>query len=230
MDYTTLIAAKSVAGSIGDWINDSRIVSSAPVIVDESQDWIYNRLRHWRMMPPAVTGVLSTASPLITFPSDMLEPNYLVITGANRTVLNQKSPQEVFEARAYSSGSLTVGIPSMYSFDNTDLFFDTKPDQAYPYALLYYQMPARLSPSNTTNFLTTYCERLMRMVIMMNACEWTKEIGQGQFDRTWYEDQANKEVAAVQANSDRARRMTSGPLVEQERRGVRQPLTRQGAS
>ena len=215
MDYATLVASKSTPGSIGDWCNDSRVVNSATIIVDEAQDWIYQRLRHWRMMPPPVTGTMPTTVNYMTPPADMLEPNFLMITGVNRRIIRQVAYQEVMAAWTYdSNGNLLVQMPRFYSFDQTFLQFDSVPDQAYPYAFLYYQMPARLSSSNTTNFLTTYCERLMRTVIMMHACEWTKEIGQGQFDRSWYESEAMKELDRVQAASDRARRGVSGGWID----------------
>lgn len=217
MDYNTLVAAKGTAGSIADWTNDSRIVNSAPTIVDEAQDVIYRRLRHWRMMPPPVTGTMVTtgfAQPSMV-PSDMLEPDYLLITGTSRYLLQQRTMQEVMAAWSYDqNGVLVVQPPRIFSFDQTNFNLDSTPDQAYPYALLYYQMPARLSASNTTNFLTTYCTRLMRTTIMMLACEWTKEIGQGQFDRTYWEQQASAELSAVQAESDRARRGTTGGWID----------------
>lgn len=215
MDYPTLTSAKTVAGSIADWTNDGRINVSAPTIVDEAQDWIYQRLRHWRMMPPAVTGTLSTAGLTLPPPADLLEPNFFLITGVSRRVLQERTMQEVMGSWQYDgNGVLVPQQPCIYSFDNTNFNFDSVPDQAYPYSLLYYQMPARLSNANPTNFLTTYCERLVRLACMMMACEWTKEIGQGQFDRTYYEELADAELTKVQSNSDRARRASTGGWID----------------
>jgi hypothetical protein len=215
VDYNTLIATKGTPGSIADFTNDGRISASAPTIVDESQDWIYQRLRHWRMAPPPVTGTFSTALNYVQLPSDVLELRMLMVTGQNKRIIRQRTMEELMASWSYDgNGNLPVQQPTWFAFDSTNMNFDSVPDQAYPYALLYYQMPARLSGSNTTNFLTQWCERLMRMVIMMHACEWTKEIGQGQFDRTYYEQQAMEELRIVQANSDLAKRASGGGWIE----------------
>ena len=45
---------------------------------------------------------------------------------------------------------------------------------------------------------------------MMMGAEWTKESNQGQYDRTYWAQQAAAELMEAQAQSDRARRAIVG--------------------
>lgn len=215
MDYNQLIASNGTAGSIASWVNDSRIQSTAPEIVLEAQDWIYRRLRHWRMIPPPLVGTMSTASIYQPIPSDMLEPDFFMITGTQRRIIFQKTYEEVISAWCYDgNGNLIPQQPSIYAFDDTNFAFDSIPDQAYPYVLRYFQQPAALSVGSPTNFLTSYCQRLLRLVCIMQACEWVKELGQGQFDRTYYAQMATEELERVQRESDRSKRAETGGWIQ----------------
>jgi hypothetical protein len=90
--------------------------------------------------------------------------------------------------------------------------FDSPADQAYTYLYTYYQRPEALSQSNSTNFLTTFGARLLRSTICMMACEWTKEVGSGQFDRTYWEQRALQQLDQFQTSSDLMKRsIISGP-------------------
>ena len=55
--------------------------------------------------------------------------------------------------------------PLIYYFDQAAFRFDSPADQAYPYALIYYQQPAMLAAANDTNFLTSYCQLLLRAAV-----------------------------------------------------------------
>jgi hypothetical protein len=48
----------------------------------------------------------------------------------------------------------------------------------------------------------------MRLACMAAACEWAKDSGQGNFDRTYYDQLAQDEIDKAQAESDRAKRAT----------------------
>jgi hypothetical protein len=207
MDFNTLTAPKSSAGSLADWINSSTIAPEAPFFVEEAQSWIYRRLRHWRMLSQPTTGTLVIGQDSIPYPPDMLEPFQFVLTGQNSSELRQKTVQEIVIAWAFDGNNNRIQQqPVIYSFNGTNIIFDSPPDSAYPYALIYYQQPPPLSADNPSNFLTNFYQRLMRAVLMMQACEWTKEANQGQYDRTYWAQQAGDELAVAQMESDRARR------------------------
>lgn len=203
-----LTADKNTPGSIARWVNDSRIQGDVPEIILEAESWIYRRLRHWRMLTLPTTGNMTIGTPSIALPGDCLEPFYLCTTGINQQNLIQRTPQEVIQNWTYDgNGNRVQQQPLMYYLDQANINFDSPPDQAYPYAFLYFQQPQPLSVS-VSNFLTQYYPRLVRLCCVAAACEWMKDSGQGQFDRTYYDQLAQEEVEKAQVESDRARRGT----------------------
>lgn len=209
MDYAQLIAPQQSPGSIATWVNSSTIVNDAPEIVLEAESWIYRRLRHWKMLTPPVFGTLTIGQPYLPIPADMLEPFLLCTTGQYFQEIVQKPMQEVVANWAFT-GTATTRVqqqPLMFSFNQSNMMFDSPPDQAYNYALIYYQQLAPLAVSNM-NFLTQTYPRLMRCTCMAAACEWMKDSGQGSYDRTYWDQLAQDEIDKAQAESDRARRGT----------------------
>lgn len=214
MDWTTLTSAKSVAGSIAAWINHSQIQAEAANIVAEAESWIYRRLRHWKMLTAPVTGTLTIGSDQLAIPSDCLEPFFLCTTGIYFQEIDQKPMEEVVRAWSYdSAGARVQAQPVIYSFTQSNIQFDSPPDQAYAYALIYYQQPAALSGSNTTNFLTSTYPRMLRAACMAQAAEWAKDAGMGNYDRTYWDGIAENEIAQAQVESDRARRAEKAAAV-----------------
>lgn len=207
MDYTSLTGAKSVSGSIADWTNDSRMTTAdAAAMVQEAESAVYRRLRHWRMLSAPVPGIMTIDQDNITTPDDFLEPFTLFVTGVHQLVMLQKTPDDVYACWSYDQNGARVQTqPLIYSFNDTNIFFDSPPDLAYPYALVYYQQPAPLSASGT-NWLTNFYPRLLRCACMTAATEWLKESGQGTFDRTYWTQQTMDELHNAQMESDRARR------------------------
>lgn len=212
-NYTTLIASSSTAGSIANWLNSSQLVNGAPTIVAESESQIYRRLRHWRMIPPQATGVLSVSNQFLAQPADYLEVKVLYITGVNYQKLTMKTAEEVMASYSYDgNGNPVPQQPSIFYSDQVNFNFDTLPDQAYPYSLLYYQQPAPLATS-ITNFLTAYYPRMLRCSLMIGAAEFMKDIGQGNIDRSYWVNEFEKELMDAQEESDRQARATEAGMV-----------------
>lgn len=213
MSYTTLVAARTTYGSIANWMNHSDLQSAAATIVEEAEAFIYRRLRHWRMVTEA-TGVFTASSSVdtITLPSDYIEDKIFKIAGLVSGVgvfnqnLSRKTIQEVKESYNYdSSGNRVQAMPQTYytlGGATPKLKFDSPANYAYPYELTYYQQPAALGVSNTTNFITTFYPRLMRTACMVGAAEFMKDAGVGNYDRTYWVSETEKELAIAQMESD----------------------------
>ena len=211
MDYNVLIAPKSTPGSIADWVNDSRIAGDAPFIIEEAMSNIFATLRHWKMQAPPITGTLQPGDTNFAWPSDMIEPFYLALTGQNKQEISQVTPQECFGRMSYDAqGNRTKRRPMVYYFDSQFIQLDAPADIAYPYMFSYFQRPAALTADNPTNFILTDFIRLARAAIMVVAVEWLKESGQGQFDRTYWLQVYTDQLTRAQAASDRAHRATIG--------------------
>lgn len=217
MDYNMLVGGSGDVGSIARWLNYSPVSGDAPEIVVEAESWIYRRLRHWRMFGIPATGTLTIGQDYLTNPADMLEPSMLITTGQYYNEIIQKPYQEVVFNYAYTGNGNTrvQQQPVMYYISETAMFFDSPPDRAYGYSLLYFKQPAALSTGNPTNFVTQYYPRLLRCACMAAGCEFAKDGGQGNFDRTYWDGLAQDEIDKAQAESDRARRSIVAGMVLQ---------------
>lgn len=203
MDYATLLGQTNVPGSIANWVNHQAAQGAAPVIVEEAQSFIYRRLRHWKMKK-TVTGNLSTSNQFLTLPTDYLEDKLFITPGVYYRRYFRKTEEEVFACFAFDGNGVPVPQqPSIFYSDQTNFNFDTIPDQNYPYTLMYFQQPAPLGGNNLTNFLTLLYPRLVRCACMAGAAEFMKDMGQGNYDRTYWTAEAEKEILVAQIESDR---------------------------
>lgn len=206
MDYNTLIASSTTAGSIAGWINHQSITAVAPTIIQEAESAIYRRLRHIKMLT-STTGTMTAGgtSDFIAPPSDYLEDKLLYFTGTAFAKITRKTAQELVSNYCYDgSGNRVQTQPSFYTNDQTNIKFESPADQNYPWLLWYYQQPAALSATNTQNFLTNQYPRLFRCACMTSASEFMKDIGQGSYDRTYWEQMTEAEIMTAQAESDRS--------------------------
>src|SRR4051812_29624712 len=201
MDFNTLVAAKGTAGSIRNWIN--RDTTDPATVLTEAQGLIFTQLRHWKMKAES-TGTMTASATAIGLPSDFLDNRGgLRLTGVYAARLCKNDEDAVQERWEYdNSGNRTTGTPTAYYLSGTTMVLDAAADQAYPYRLSYYQRPAALSTSTATNFLTNEYPRLLRTACMLIAVEFEKEVGQGQFDRTYWQQQFDKQLNEVQSASD----------------------------
>lgn len=212
LQYSTLVASSATAGSIAAWLNHQAIAAAAPTIVMEAEAWIYRDLRHWRMLTQT-SGNFTANSPggatpidYIPLPADYLEDKTLYITGTQYSKMTRKTLEEVWASYGYDgNGFRIVQQPLIYYNDQTNLKFDSPPDQAYPYTLYYYQQPNSLQVTNT-NFLTQFYPRLLRVVCCMMAAEFMKDVGQGTYDRMYWTEISGMELAKAQSESDHTQR------------------------
>lgn len=220
--WSVLTSASTTAGSIANWMSKASISSGAngvaDIILQEAQSWIYRRLRHWRMLtiPTPLTLTQGVDAIPISGFAGFLEPSDLFYVNGGVYWLTQKTPEQVYMSWAFNqNGTRVQQPPVIYSFNNTYIQLDSQPDQNYPGYITYYQQLADLSATNPTNFLTDTYPRLIRLASMAGACEWAKDNGQGNFDRTYYDELAQDEIDKAQMESDRARRasVNAGVLI-----------------
>jgi len=226
LTWNILTGTTNTAGAIARWLNKSTLTSGtggdADLILQEALGWIFSRLRHWKMLTPPQNGTMVVGNDQIAVPADMLEPDFIMIAGLvngnfYQQELQQKPINTVYRAWAFDgTGARIQQTPVIYSFNESFIQLDQQPDLAYPYVITYYQLPAALSNSNPTNFLTDFYPRLLRTTCMMMGAEWAKESNQGQYDRTYWAQQSEDELMQAQAQSDRARRaITGSPAIDE---------------
>lgn len=193
-------------GSIVSWLSHNALSTVGTQIVQEAESWIYRRLRHWQMLT-STSGTLTASSTTIAVPADFLEDKRFRLTGTVTGNVTRKTIQEVIGAMQYDgNGNRVAQQPQIMFNDKGNFQFDSPCDQAYPFTMWYYQQPTALSTSNTTNFLTTTYPRLMRATTCLCASEFMKDSGAGNYDRTYWETGAQKELDTAQAESDKHER------------------------
>lgn len=175
MDYTTIIAGKSTAGSLAAWVNSGAIPSSE--IVVDAESWIYERLRVWEMLETETSLSFTVGQNTMALPSDFIAPRTFWITGTDKQPLVMKTPDELIEKTAFdSTGAIMTEKPRFYYWDGDNFVFNTLADDDYPTWLVYWKRPAALSASNTTNFVTSKYSRMFRLALRGIAFEWLKDM------------------------------------------------------
>jgi len=172
MNYTTLVADTSTAGSIKNAINYGRI--DAEGILEEAQAWIYQRLRV-RQMVAAENVTIADEATTASFPTGYLDPIHLGIPGYVNTI--RLKDAEWFRSHLGwdESAALPEGTPTYWCDIGTTIQFNTKADQAYTAKMVFFKKPTALSADNLTNWLTDRYPSLVRRVCLMFAAEARKE-------------------------------------------------------
>lgn len=153
MNYTTLIGAKTVEGSIKYAVRHSEVPSE--FVLTNAEGLIYSMLRV-REMKALQTGTIADGDTTLALPTNFVGSISLGIAGEYKQPIDILD-EEHFEQRLAqeADGSLYEGTPRFCVMDGTHFRFDVEADRAYLYRLWYYKQPVALSGSNETNFLTT---------------------------------------------------------------------------
>lgn len=199
MDYTTLVADRDTDGSIKNWVNNSTI--PATTVLSEAENWIYRRLRV-RDMLAVDEGTMSTSNAYVTLPTGFLASRSFWYSGTDKAELEHKTLTDIEAARVYDgSGNLASGKPNQFWVDGTNAYFSVTPDQAYGYRWWYYQQPTALGSGNTTNFMTSRNQRLLRCACLAFANEYMKQDG----EKLYWLRLAEGEIEAIHREDDEVR-------------------------
>lgn len=171
MDYTTLIAAKTVQGSIASWVNYSKL--DATTILAEAQAEIFDRMRVREMatLDTSITTVAGTAA--YALPTGFLDPiRPLTDNQGNGYVF--KTQGELLKRRNYDSvGVILQGTPAAFSIFDERLQFDCAFDTSgWVLNLLCFKSPTVLGPTNLTNWLTTRYPHVLRRACQTRAADF----------------------------------------------------------
>lgn len=169
-DYTVLTGAKSVQGSIANWVNRSDL--PVTTILEEAEAAIYETLRV-REMTARTTFSWASGVQTASLPNDFLDPiSFRPYTWlADLPFVHENGLTEYRN----EAGTLDTGDPARWTIIGTTAYLNVLPTAAYSGILLYYGQPAALSGSNTTNFLTTRYPSLLRYACMAKAYEHMKQ-------------------------------------------------------
>lgn len=175
INYTTLTGAKTVSGSIANYVNRSDLPTAD--IMTEAQALIYQDLRVDDMLT-RTTLTLALDATSAALPSDYLSLRSFTPYGYEAPMLYV--PPDKMVEQVDDEGTFASGTPVMFTIMGTTAYFDIATDEAITGRLLYYARPAALSTSNETNFLTVKYPSLLRYALLYFAYEHMKDQAQGQ--------------------------------------------------
>lgn len=200
--YTTLVAAKSTAGSIAQWLNKDNLPVTS--ILEEAEQYLYRRLRLKEMLAVATGSISASANPA-TGPSTLAHPTGYIasqsfrLVGTTTITLTRKSLKEIEEGYTFTStGSYNRSTPLAYCSVAATFQFDTAADAAYSYRLAYYRQLDALSSVNTTNVLTDRGQRALRAACMAFGNEWLKDSE----EKNYWLQVCDVEMARLNAEDD----------------------------
>lgn len=203
MTFTTLTGAKTVEGSIKNWV--VRTDTPSTTVLTEAEAWIYERLRVREMMTRETFTFLINTSTL-ALPSGFLDP-----IGYRPWQWGDDLPyvhEAAYRPSTDSTGALTAGEPGHWTIIGTTAYVDVKCSAAFGGDLMYFKQPDALSVSNETNFLTDRYPTLLRRACLMFAWEHARN-----WERRKEELQlAEAALASVQASDEMFRRTQSFPV------------------
>lgn len=169
MTYTTLVAAKTVAGSIKSWTNDTTL--DPDTILTDAQSLIYGQLRA-REMRASATVTLGQGAFVAPMPANFLESITRLYDTSYNSYLRFLPEENLLSRRVYSSGVLISSIPSAYTIINEQFEFDCLASSARSYLIAFYQSPTPLAAGNQTNFLTNRYPLILRTACVAMAFDW----------------------------------------------------------
>lgn len=173
MNYTTLVGAKTLAGSIKRTVNYAQIDET--VVLEDAQTLLYSILR-CREMRSLWSPTVSVGDSSKALPALFMEPIGPYITDTANLRYKHVLETALMQSRIYDgSGVLVSGTPCVWTILDETVLFDCKFDTARTLSLPYYKQPALLaSSSNETNWLTVRYPHLLRQACKVSAHAFMK--------------------------------------------------------
>lgn len=138
-----------------------------------------------------VTGTLTPGQSVYPKPDrwrDTVSVN--IGTGAGSNTRKQLFTRAYEYVRQYWPDESATGEPVFYAdYDYTHWLFAPSPDGAYPFEILYYELPPLLDDSVQTNWLTEYAPQLLLYGTLLEATPFLKnderiQVWQAMYDRS----------------------------------------------
>ncbi len=111
-------------------------------------------------------------------------------TGNTLAVWTPLFPRSLEYVRNYNQDVTLQSQPKFFAdYTYTQWAFSPTPDQAYPFEVVYYEMPALLDASNPTNWITQYAPELLTYASLLECEPFLKNderiaVWQTLYDRT----------------------------------------------
>jgi hypothetical protein len=160
-------------------------------------------VREMRASAPLTIAIGTSSLPL---PSGFLDP--ISLKDQYKCDVELRDPEVLDEMRGFdASGALIAGPISSYAIFGENLQFDMQSNVATTFSLIFYQQPAALSPTNTSNFLCTRYSQLFRAALLKHAYAFR----QAWDESTRYAQELEKQFQAIEVMDDLSMRGLNNP-------------------
>lgn len=170
LTYNTLITQTQSEFSRSDDLFSNNI----PDFIDRAQDRINLDLKNIELLQYHSSNFIVN-NPVISLPNGWRRPiTFNYGTGVN-------SVRNPIKLRKYEYVNLVypdrtqAGSPKYYAiYDMEHYLIGPTPDAAYPFEIGYFGVPARISDSSQTNYLTNFSPTLLLNAVFVEAARWIK--------------------------------------------------------
>lgn len=96
-------------------------------------------------------------------------------TGTGNNTRIEVFPRAYEYCRLYSPDPTVTGLPRFYAdYDYSHWLISPTPDSAYPYEILYYELPPLLDDTTQTNWYTEYAPNILLYASLLEATPFLK--------------------------------------------------------
>lgn len=157
--------------NIADFLNRSDLTAVIPTFISLTEAQMERALRVRQMIERSTAQIDTEYSAL---PSDFLEAKTFKITSSRPIQpVEFVTPEQMDDAQQLSAGAL--GIPKYFTIIGNQIRVSPAPDATYDAELMYFAKLAKLSDSNTTNWLLTSSPDAYLYGSLMHAAPYLKD-------------------------------------------------------
>lgn len=169
VDYNTLFAA--VQATSED--TGTEFASYLPIAIDSAEEFLFRDLDLPDLESKTSPSTLSAGSNIVPKPSGYKFANYfkIVVNGAN--IFLKKRREDYIQD--FWPDPTATDVPKYYSDASaTNFILAPTPVQPWSYEIKYSAKPAKLSPTNPTNYYTSNCQDLLYLACMVEMVKFMK--------------------------------------------------------
>jgi len=174
-------------------VNDPTVFAQIPRLINLAERRIARELKIQGFLVPLASAMIEGEA-VITKP-DRWRETVSMNLGAG-VVGNEGIPrQQIFPrtyeyVRAYWPDDSVLGVPEFYAdYDYSHWVVVPTPDHAYPFEVMYYELPQMLDDENQTNWVTQYAPNVLLYATLLEASPFLKDdariqVWQAMYDRS----------------------------------------------
>jgi len=161
--------------------NDTTVSSYLPNIINQAERRIARELKLLGFINPVQSNLVA-GSYIVAKPSDWRQTVSINVeygtgsTGGTNVLWNPLLPRAQEYVRAYNRDVTVQGPPKFYAdYDYGNWIIAPTPDFAYPFEVIYYQLPPLLDATTQTNWTSTYAPNLLLYSCLLECEPFIKE-------------------------------------------------------